>query len=271
MATVQTPVAIATVTRPAITWTSVPWAQTYAVWIDDLTAGVSQAFYVNGLTTTTWTPTTNLTSGHTYRTWVQAVGEGGVALWSAYHDFTESLPAPVVQAPGATVTTPTTTVAWTGVSWAQTYNVWVDDVTAGVSRALYVSGLTGTTWTTTDLTNLHVYRVWVQGVGSGSAVWSGSQDFNVALPAPTLQTPATSTTDRTPTFTWTGVPWATSYAVWVNDLTTGQGQVLYVASVTTTTWTATSALTAGHRYRWWVEANSSDNALWSVAQDFTET
>jgi uncharacterized protein YkwD len=263
------PTTTAAVLQPSFSWNTVAWASSYNVWVDDLTTHQSQALYSSGLTGTSWTPTAVLNPGHAYRWWVQGVG-GGNSVWSGSLDFTLSLATPSVLTPNATVTATQLTFSWNGVAWASSYNVWVNDVTTGQNQALYVSGLTGTSWTpTTALTTGHTYRTWVQAVGAGNvALWGNAQDFTVTLAAPNLQGPAGSITSATPTFAWNSVPWAQTYDVWVNDLTTGQSKTLYAPGLAATTWTATASLTAGHNYRWWVQAVAGSNAVWSASQDF---
>ncbi|MFO0863742.1 MAG: hypothetical protein U0744_03640 [Gemmataceae bacterium] len=56
----------------------------------------------------------------------------------------------------------------------------------------------------------------------------------------------------------------------MDDLTTGQSKSLYSKTITATTWTTTSTLVSGHRYRWWVRAISADGTAsgWSNPLDF---
>jgi hypothetical protein len=208
--------------------------------------------------------------GHRYRWWVRGV-QGGAGVWSAAQDFNLSLSGPTLQAPTGTVNTAQPTFTWSTVSWADSYSIWVNNVTTGQSKALYATGITETSWkAATALTPGQSYRWWVEAVGpNGNAIWSASENFTFTLTAPVAKTPTGSITGTQPTFTWDGVAWADRYAVWVDDLTTGQSKVLYADTITGTSWQAPTALTAGRNYRWWVQGITSNATLWSAAKDFT--
>jgi hypothetical protein len=66
---------------------------------------------------------------------------------------------------------------------------------------------------------------------------------------------------------------ASSYYLWVNDLSTGQRQVVNLPGLTTTTVTLTAAqaLKPGDSYQWWIgNVSINDIAIsWSQAQTFT--
>ena len=70
---------------PTISWRPVDGAVRYELWVNRL--GVQdKIIYQTNLTTTTFTPTSNLATGN-YRVWVRAVSGSATAPWSAYVDF----------------------------------------------------------------------------------------------------------------------------------------------------------------------------------------
>jgi hypothetical protein len=69
---------------PAFSWNSVGAPQ-YQIYVSDLATGHVQGQLLSG---TTWTPTTPLLSGHSYRWWVRAMNsDGSAGVWSASLDF----------------------------------------------------------------------------------------------------------------------------------------------------------------------------------------
>lgn len=81
---------------------------------------------------------------------------------------------------------------------------------------------------------------------------------------PVLTGPAATTESQRPTFTWNSVSGATSYNVWVNNLSTGQSSILR-PTVSGTSWTPSADLGIG-RYRVWVQARNAAGLLsgWSI-------
>ena len=127
---------------------------------------------------------------------------------------------------------------------------------------------------TAVLTPSHRFQWWVRALSNNgtSGPWGAGSVFTVALlTTPTPASPSGMVSSLMPTFTWNAVSGADFYDVWVDDRTTGQSQVLRNAHVTATSFTATSSLTAGHSYQWWVRAlsNNGDYSLWSGALVFS--
>jgi hypothetical protein len=152
------------------------------------------------------------------------------------------------------------------------YDVWVDDLTTQELQVLRNPETTGTSWVPTmPMTPGHRYRWWVASVsGDGTTMWSRSADFDIPkFAAPAVLAPTGMIPTDVPTFTWRPVDHAGHYDVWVNDLTTGQAQVLRHTTATGDSWAPATALTPGHRYRWWVGAVSPGGAMmWSTSSDF---
>jgi hypothetical protein len=265
---------------PAFSWTAVAGADHYDIWIDDLTTGQIAVQRNRNVAGTTWTTTTALTPGDSYRWWVKGIDSTNTAVgpWSRFLDFTVSaLKAPIVIGPSGPMTTAAPTFTWNAVTDADHYEIWVSDLTTGQVSAVRQQNLVGTSWTPTS--PLHPgdgFRWWVRAAdatNTNHSAWSGPLDFSVAiLTAPALIGPSGPIANATPTFTWNTVAAADHYEIWVNDLTTGQSGLLQNRDIVTTSWTPTSALHAGDSYRWWVRAVDSsggDNSAWSSPLSFS--
>jgi predicted phage tail protein len=258
---------------PAFSWTIVPGANHYDLWVSDLTTG--QVLENPDVTGTSFTFSQLLVPDHSYESWVRAFDSNGFASgWSAGLSVTlPPLAVPVPKSPTNLIGDTTPTFSWNAVAGANHYDVWVSDLTTG--QVLHNPEVTDNSFTFTQpLVSGHNYRYWVRefdDAGNASA-WSSPVDFGVSLVAtPAGFGPSSSTTSTTPQFTWYAVTGADHYEIWVNNLTTGQAQVLWNTNVQGTTWSSPVALSAGDTYRWWVRAfdSAGDVSFWSSALDFT--
>lgn len=89
---------------------------------------------------------------------------------------------------------------------------------------------------------------------------------------PTIVAPVagSSSSNQTPTFTWRPVDGAARYMLQVDRLDAAQSKVIFKTDLTSTSFTATTALPAG-TYRAWVQAVSTTGQFspWSLQLDFT--
>jgi hypothetical protein len=276
MPTPGAPVGLTASADPTFTWSTVTGADHYDVWANDLTTGQSQVLRNQTVSGTSWTPPTGLVQGQAYDWWVRAVNATGTpGPWSSAQYFTvAALAVPTPQGPSGTVAPTGPTFAWSGVNGASGYDVWVDNLTTGQSQVLRNINVSGTSWTPTGgLGSGYLYEWWVRAVSAtgGRSAWSVGQDFSVAwLSVPTPQAPAGTVGQSEPTFYWSAVSGANTYDVWVDDVTTGQSQVLRNTNVSGNSWTPTTPLTVGQDYQWWVRAVSATGirSAWSAAQPF---
>src|SRR5205823_4381385 len=165
-------------------WSPVAGADHYEIWVNDLTTGKSQVVHDQNAPATSWAPTIPLTSGDSFRWWVRAVNSTSTATgpWSAPLSFTISaLAAPSLVGPGTPITSVQPTFTWKAVAGADSYDIWVDDVTTGQSAVLRDHGVTSTTWVpTTPLHVGHAFRWWVRAVDStatNNGPWSSPLNF----------------------------------------------------------------------------------------------
>jgi hypothetical protein len=112
----------------------------------------------------------------------------------------------------------------------------------------------------------HVENVFTAaGSSNQSGVVLPPQPVNLATPVPLA--PSGLIFTSTPTLSWTAVPGATYYSVWVEDITTGE--VTFAPVVPGTT--LTLSLTAGDTYAFsvWANDNIGDASAVSQIMEFT--
>ena len=266
--------------QPVFTWNAVATADHYDIWVDNLSTGTHAVLRNQDVVGPSWTFSTSLTEGDSYRWWVRALDSTGTnaSPWSGFLDFkVTAFTAPTLNAPSGAIYSAEPTLTWTAVAGADHYDVWVDDQTTGQSPVLRNQDVTGTSWTPTTPLNLGDSYVWwvraLNSTDSDAGPWSSSLDFTVTpLAAPTLSGPSGSTTSAEPAFSWTAVTGAGHYDIWVDDTTTGKQAVVRNQDVQGTTWAPSTPLQAGDSYRWWVRAidsTSTNNGPWSGSLSFT--
>ncbi len=268
--TINTLVSPVTVNSPQLTWTNLPGAAKYDLWLDNLTTGQTQVIRNANITSNSYQLTTNLGVG-LYKVWVRGIDvAGNAATWSAPSAFTV---AGVVSATGPNGPTFTNrpVFQWTALPGANRYEIVIRNRATGAT-VTNPTTITTTTWTpTTALVNSD-YRWWIRGFTSTgiAGTWNAPVDFNVGG-KPTLLTPQGTTTNRTPTFTWTAVQGAARYELLVSKAD-GSGSVISVTNLTTASFTPTTSLLP-RVYRVWVRAVSTTNVIsaWSTPVDVTIT
>ena len=273
------PMGVTTDTTPTFTWKAIDFAANYDLWVNNLTTGVAQVIRrtvpaVNGAALITFTPANPMPAGN-YRWWVQAATAAGArGAWSVAKDFL--IPIPNIITPRGLITTSTPTFRWTGVAEFVTYELWVDNLTTGVSQVLRVQGLTDKFYTPTLPLENGQFRAWVRGFDKNglASQWSGIADFTINATignAPLAISPRFTINDNTPTFTWQGVANAATYEIIVKNMSDGgQPTVLNVNNIAGLSYTTTTTLAPNRNYRWWVRAVSGNNVPgpWSQPQDF---
>jgi predicted phage tail protein len=264
-----------------LSWSKVPGADHYDVWMDDVTTGQSQVARLKNVAGTSVTPSA-LGGGQHYRWWVRAVDVNGVpGPWSDPADLNYyTIAAPVLVGPTGSTLDSTPTLSWAPVTGATAYDVWVDDVTAGVSQIERNQSVAGISYTpTTSLPMDHAYRFWVRPIDAdhNPGPWSTALDFAVSsLLATTVTGPAGTgpgalVGTTMPAFSWTPVTGADHYDLWIDDLTTGEKEVVRLKDVALTHSTPGIALTNGDTYEVWVRAVNAQRQTgpWSDPSEFT--
>lgn len=228
--------------QPLITWSAVPDADSYDIWISPShdVANPSDNTNVRG---TSFTPSEPLSIGR-HAVWVRARTDSGlVSAWS------EAATIDITTAPVVSVSSLTsefrTTISWPAISGATQYEVWVNNTTAGVSKAVYAAQLTYTSLTTAAL-QLGVHSIWVRGINSSGRPggWSTVTRLTVG-PAPL--TPG-STFNRQPEFTWSSPAGAETFEIYLQ----AGSSIVRQAGLTNPSYTPIIPLNNNTDYRWWV-------------------
>jgi hypothetical protein len=252
---------------PVFSWNAVDGASSYEVYLYDLHTGRVTDLIVSA---NSWTPASSLAHGDGYLWWVRALDSAGAGgSWSSFLYFAVApLATPVLIGPSGSITTATPTFSWNAVSGATQYEVYVWNRTTG---AVVDTRVQGTSWMpSSNLSSGSSYRWWVRALDTagGASAWSSALDFSkAALATPTLIGP-TGTADPTATFSWNAVDGASSYEIYVSNLTTGQ---VIDQRVSGNSWTPSSGLASGDSYRWWVRAfdASGGASSWSASLTFS--
>ena len=182
--------------------------------------------------------------------------------------------APTLIAPPFRTTDSTPAFRWRNVENAVRFDLWVDNLTTGERQVIRQPMLTDTWFTPSSPLVPGVYRVQVKAFNERNegGAWSPVHDFEILatdVKATEWIAPGDTTPNVLPTFQWTPVDGAVRYDLWVNNLTTGQTQVIRQPSLTATSFTPMTPLASGD-YRAWVKVfDTNGDSIWSEANDFT--
>ncbi len=152
-----------------------------------------------------------------------------------------------------------------------TYHLWVVDLTTGKS-IISRTGIAGTSYTpTSPIPPGHSYYARVRAaVGGIYGSWSNQVDFDTyALAAPTLLSPAGTTSDPQPSLEWSGQPEGTTVDLWLIDATDGI-TVVIAENLSGTSYSPTTSLVPNHSYDVRLRARRAGfTSEWGAAQSFS--
>jgi hypothetical protein len=267
---------------PDFGWTGDSFSSTYTLWVNNATTG-QRVIYRTSYPQTSYTHFSPLPDG-IYRAWVQAFNSlGESSVWSDAVDFTVKAPlavAPTITAPIAVSDNTSPRIEWNAVDAAAKYDLWVDNLTTGTSQVIRQQNISYLTpyFDATDLPQ-GTFRAWVRTANGNNifSLWSSPLTFTIDIPVPSTPTMTAPTgangssvvTTANPTFQWTAAVRAVKYDLWVNNVTTGQAQIIRQQSLTDTQYVALSVLPQGS-YRAWVRGINSANEVgeWSTVFTF---
>jgi subtilisin family serine protease/subtilisin-like proprotein convertase family protein len=175
---------------PTYSWNAIAGATAYDVWVSSRTTNsiVYRNQFVAG---TSIDQPVDLPTGD-YTVWVRAKSGSQVSPWSAGKLFSVARP-PVITSPAAnSVTSNLPTFVWTGLSGTERYELWVTHLNSN-TRVIYLTNLTGTSFTAVNPLAAGNYRVWVRAVSAmgETTAWSTDVRFSVAsVDSPTPEQPA---------------------------------------------------------------------------------
>ena len=152
--------------------------------------------------------------------------------------FGVGLLAPALIGPVGNLAAPAVTFSWSAVTNATWYQLWVTDTTGVRYQKWFTSTETNcassSTCSISIITPLTPGQVhfWVQAWRPGVlGPWSAGLAFTLAaLPAPTMITPNGQINTATVNFTWSHLPGAAQYYLWVNDVSGNRIKRWYLAS-----------------------------------------
>ena len=253
-----------------VSWAPLLGAVKYDLWINNLTNGQSQVVRQTALTTTSYQIPGNLPLGK-YGVWVRGIDAGNtVAEWSLAKQF-NTAPRTIITSPSTPGFNNLPVFQWQALAGATQYQIYVQNRTTN-AVTLSQTNITATSFTPTSALPTGDYRWWARGSNNSGIVggWSVQLDFNVGG-KPIVLTPIGTTSNRTPTFSWTPVQGADHFELWVSKRD-GTGVVINLTNITAASYTPTTSL-APHAYRIWVRAVTSTGAFsaWSAYVDLTVT
>ena len=247
--------------RSMISWSPLPGAVKYDVWIDRLDVPTSPVFRDTNVTGTSVTPT--LPVSGKYRVWVRGLAaDGTLGAWSVSTNFV------AIQVPAITnglnpTFDATPTVTWTSVPGATTYEFYIVSM-KGYVNVLDQTGIAGTSLTWPSLP-AGPYRYWVKATGATS--WSLPVDIDTSGRTDLLTPSGTISTTMAITFSWRPVDGVVRYELWV---TRRDDWALVIHETNLTSTSHQRSLPSGSIYRVWVRAiGSTGPAAWSQPVDFS--
>ena len=267
---------------PKFEWTGDAFSSNYSLWVSNA-ATQARVIYRTAYDGTSYVHFNPLPDG-TYHAWVRAFNAvGEYSPWSDFVKFTIDAPIPV--APVITAPTPVTSdtsprIVWNAVNGAASYDLWVNSLTTGQAQIIRRSDISyKTPYFDAPTLPQGSYTAWVRAANGNSefSQWSKpySFTFDILPPAtpkmlePTGALGSQTITTTNPTFKWTAAAGAVKYDLWVNNVTTGQAQIIREQNITGTQYVALTNLPQGN-YRAWVRGINRANEVgdWSTVHIF---
>ena len=254
------PLSSTTSQRPVFSWSSVPGAIGYEVWVNNNSTGLAPIFREN-VSGTTYTPSADMGIG-SFSLWVRATGSPGTpsSAWTSTHRFQVNTPV-TLHPVDADLSTGLPEISWDPLKGATSYEVWVDRTDIPAS---HVNGQTLVTESRFVLPySVGQYKIWVRAIAKDGmkAGWSAVLGLT-AFQVPGITAGFVPTFQASPTVSWTAVPGAASYEFYVLNVRSNT-RVLYEQGLTSTslTW---PKFPAG-LYRYWIRVTGASR--WSRAVD----
>jgi hypothetical protein len=251
--------------RPLFNWSPLANATCYSLDVYQQSNG-GRVLHEENITGTMFMPLAELPAGVPYRWVVRAKNACGPGPDSEAADFSIRDDCPPVYSPVATdgpwglVQEKTPTFSWRPMAGAPSYILSVRDLDTNTIPLQVTTK--ATTFTAKDPLPAGHTLIWDLGAsnscGSGPLspwiVFTINESNCAPRQAPILNGPAGTVDDATPTFSWSAVPGATSYSLYVQ---TDVGGTLSQDSITSLSFTPTQGLLEGVPLRWSVRANNS--------------
>lgn len=255
--------------RPEISWTGISNAASYEIWISNDSTGEFRFINHGGITSSTYTPSIDLPIGQ-YRVWVRGVTSAGLfSAWSTVQSM-QIMTRPTISNPGAVYSSASFTLEWSSVPGAASYDVWIDHQSTSTSQYYRNLNVDGTSLLLSDF-SVGRYSTWVRARNAAGVfgAWSPLAVVTVNL-SPQLLHVTSGSFSTAPTVSWSAVPGASRYEVWINNISSGGGVFYHGNNNVSGTSYTLPALPAAGNYRVWVRVRDAQGAnfAWSSALDF---
>jgi hypothetical protein len=267
-------------TAPTLTWNASGGATSYQLQVSGNSGFSTTVVNQSGITGTSY-DVTGLSNNTLYYWRVNATNASGTSSYSTAWSFTTaglaSPPTPTLSSPsnGSTGVQTSPTLSWNASTGAASYRLQVSTSPFFASTIVNESGITGTSFDVTGLSNgtLYYWRVNATNAG-GTSAYSTRWSFTTiagAPSAPTLSSPANGATGvpTSPTLSWNASSGATSYHLQVSTNSGFSTTVVDQSGITGTSYGVTG-LTDGTTYYWRVNAtNAGGTSTYSAPWSFT--
>jgi fibronectin type 3 domain-containing protein len=234
-----------------LTWTDNQTSPTFNIYRGTSPGGEGATPIATGVTTTSFTDT-GLTDGTTYYYKVIAVNNGVTSALSGEASATPRIQPP----PGLTASPGNTRVSlsWSPAPGAVSYNVYRGTSSGGEGPTPIATGVTGTSFTDTGLTDGTTYFYQVTSVHAAGESLPSGEVSATPIPPPSAPTGVVATAGHTAiALNWTPAATATTYNVYRGTTPGGEGATPIATGLTTTSFTDTS-LTDGTTYYYRITA-----------------
>ncbi|MCA9063765.1 MAG: hypothetical protein KDA96_11920 [Planctomycetaceae bacterium] len=268
---------------PTFQWLQAGNATSYSLWVNDFNTG-KRVIYRTSENALSYVHFDPLKDG-TYRAWVRAFNTlGDASPWSTFVEFTIDTPVPdqpIITAPATPTTNLAPRIVWTELASVARYDLWVDYRSGGKPQFIRQQNLTASKyWYDPTALPQGRYTAWVRGINANDEAgpWSPAYSFEIDLEPPTtpqMTGPVGANGGLTlitanPTFTWSTADRAVYYDLWVNNVTTGQVQIVRKTDLKATQFQSLTNLPQGD-YRAWVRAVNAAGEVgaWSNVYKFS--
>ncbi|MCA9034346.1 MAG: S8 family serine peptidase [Planctomycetaceae bacterium] len=218
--------------------------------------------------------TAGLRSGDPLSTTLLSSFNGSSSVFVASHRsvrFYDPRPvAPSITTPGTyDLRTFTPEFRWSESQGTEQYEIWVNRLTGETARVIHAF-VGETIFTPSQPMAMGLYRVWVRAISAQNdrSSWSTPFTFRINAPAEITPLQRLQKTAR-PLIEWEVVPGASTYEIWINNLSNHASAVVYKSGLTSTTFEPEQDLPFG-QYRVWVRATDEGQrpGAWSDPVDF---
>ena len=256
----------------SLTWNASTGATSYNVYRGTAAGGESATAIATGISGTSYT-NTGLTNGTAYYYTVKAVNAGGTSGASNEANATPTVAARRqrrldFRPPRGNAQV---SLTWNASTGATSYNVYRGTAAGGESATAIATGVTGTSYTNTGLTNGTAYYYTVKAVNAGGT--SGASNEANATPVASTGpiTLSGGATNHVVSLSWTSTLTGTAYWEVFRGTTPGGEGSTPLDYPSGTTWTDNFSPVAGTKYYYVVRQVDTSNNLSAPSNEVTVT